>query len=179
MMEFHGKIQSFDTTHNLVTIRASFLTPEEHEGLQHIIESGKIQKISSKDLRKKSMTYDQQKKFFVDICKILLFFKIDPNPENKRALYEQEKRACFPITYLELAGERIPSIPSITDLSLEELNYAIEKLEERYSDLGVNFHIELEDTEKEDEIPRKEPEEVFEEPAETILEPKRRKQSDG
>jgi hypothetical protein len=84
------------------------------------------------------------KKWYACITTLLKYFnkkyELELTRANKDALHYEMKRSFYPCTYIDLGGtEPIPRVPSINDLSFDQLFEATAKLIATYTDMGVDF----------------------------------------
>lgn len=134
-----GKIISFNPVTNEIMLKLSFISPEIQSYIEDILtdEEQKPFKISFNSNKRLSITYKQQKQFFVDLTKILLAMDIYPDSEHKKAYYEHLKESLFPVKYVNFGDKEIPLPPSsLMDLTIDEANEVIQKNREIHDKLS-------------------------------------------
>ena len=144
-MELIAKITTVNIEEMTMEVKFAFTSPQEISKLEDFIIKDKPIKMKVTPLHgKKAKTMEQHRKWFKMVHQILEHFqKEDPgiliNADAIKALHEDLKRSTFPLRSMKIGSTDIPIIPSITDLSLNDLREAIQKVIDRYSHLVIGL----------------------------------------
>jgi len=139
--EILGKLITYDPDKSFIGIRVAFLTPQIQKNLEELFVSNKLIKFTFNSIQSsRSKTYEQQKKFWVDVNKILRKMSVPVTSENSNILYDNIKRNIFPVKYVDF-GEinRLPYVPEMKELTIEEMSGVINKLHDQYAYLKINW----------------------------------------
>ena len=144
-MEFISKISKFDKVNGTVELSLSFFDDDLFEFIEKCYNNNSAIKANLKETKSTldSRTARQHKKWFCCLGAILAFYseKYDTvfDSSNRRALHEELKKSIFPVRKVKIGDLEIASVPSINDLSMDEMSLALSTLIERYTLLGVDF----------------------------------------
>lgn len=145
-MNLFSKFLAYDPSSKRLTMEVGFATPEQLELIEEAIQEGKFFEQSFKKKRKLSKTYKQQCLYYVTISKIVEAEKIrceltytHPTKEEIANYDEMMRRDFFPVRKgQDVTGkETFIRVPSIHDLSFDELIDVILRVQDRYSYLGI------------------------------------------
>ncbi len=142
-MDLFGRAVDFDLDAGILTFQLAFFDENNLQDIERLIKDGTMRKmiLAGTRLNYDSMSYEQQKKWFVSVKLIIEHHNGVPSGENILLLHKELKKDIFPVRMKSIGDIEIPSIPSIRDLSWEELNGCIQELHERYEQLNINFDI--------------------------------------
>jgi hypothetical protein len=145
-VELLGIIKKFDSVENEITIKFSFLPPEQQLEIEELVNTNKLGKFFFNSLKNRLRSYKQLKQLWVDIGKIILALKkkegvetLYITAEEKQALYDYVKENLFPAKFIELGDERLPCIPSSKDIEMQDMAMVIGKLREKYEYLNIDW----------------------------------------
>jgi hypothetical protein len=144
-MDFLSKISKFDKVKGTIELDLSFFDDDLFEYIEKCYEDKSVIKSSLKKTKSSvdSRTVRQHRKWFCCVGAILDFYaKRDGtifDAQNRRALHEELKKSIFPVRKIKIGDLQIDSVPSINDLTVDELSKALATLLERYMAIGVDF----------------------------------------
>lgn len=139
-MDVLGKIKSFNMDTMELILEVAFVDEMVLENIESFIRENKLSRVHiNRSKVQELMTYEQQKKWFVMLKKILQFYQVPANSKNILALHIEFKKNLFPVRRIQIGDKFIPDIPSLTELSKEQLSEGIQYLYDTYTPLGVNF----------------------------------------
>lgn len=145
-MNFFSKVVSFDEEKCQIVLDIYYADDEFWEYVKDIFTQEEILRTIFKSKVRKfdAKTWEQHKKWYACITTMMKYYNkkvgLELTKENKDALHYQMKRSFFPCTYIDLGGESpIPKVPSINDLSFDQLFEATAKLISTYMDIGIDF----------------------------------------
>jgi len=129
---FMGQIESVDASRSRISIDLMFLTPEQLFDLEKAFENDLNVTVTIKFPSKDKKTFKQQKKWYVTLREILKANNIFITAERMSMLDEALRRSCFPCKFVNFEDTKIPYVPNMRELTMDEMSDAIQKLLERY-----------------------------------------------
>ena len=132
---FLGRILRYDPETNVLSIKVDFVTPEKQAVLEQIMKDNKSFSFSFRKPFRKQKTYEQLKKYFKMLSNILIKLDIASDAENVKAFDESVKRRAFDCQTLHIMDQEIPLLPSKAEMSVEEMMYLIQYVDENYGAL--------------------------------------------
>lgn len=132
---FLGRILRYDPQSNILSIKVDFLTPEKQAVIEQIATDNKPFSFSFRKPYRKQKTYEQLKKYYKTLSNILIKLDIASNSENVKAFDESIKRRAFDCQTLHIMDKEIPLLPSKAEMSVEEMMYLIQYVDENYGAL--------------------------------------------
>lgn len=139
-MEFYGKIDKYDSDKEELIFKLSFIDPESMEKINKLLTERKRHKITIRGVRVKDELADlTRRRWFYTLKRILESQGIIPDPDTLSAFHNDIKESEFEAKEFTVDGKVIPVVPSLTSLPDDEVNTVINKLQERYSRIGVDF----------------------------------------
>ena len=143
-MKFQAKIEEYSFTDNKLTLQLSFVTDETLAFIEKGKELDKFLKFEITIPRGEEGSYEQQKKIWAMTRDILIYLNrknnsLLVNSENLRAVYETSIRPMFPARTIEIDGTSHSYLPSMSDLTMEERGFVIQRIEDTYSVIGIDF----------------------------------------
>lgn len=146
MSEFFGKFKSFDDETNTVVFELSFVDEFTIKDIEDLVKESKYHPIVVKKGKPKEPPKNKHyRKWFVNLTTIIKHFKKEANEppvatqKEKDVMHISIKNRLLPVQRIKIGSleELLP--PSLTTLSVDEFEEAIIRMEEIYSDLGVDF----------------------------------------
>jgi hypothetical protein len=139
---FIGKALSYNPYKRELTLKVDFVTPEKQEVLEQLLKGQEefTFNFTKPFVRKK--TYKQLKAYYSLVDQLLKKMEIFPNSENQKAMDYHLKTSLISCKFLELGDSKVPIVPSKADMTLDQMNYLIERVLETYGSLGINLSYE-------------------------------------
>lgn len=139
MIEFLGELLDIKFDKSQIQIGVDFLTPELFAEFQDLIESKKTVKFCFNTATKvRVKTKKQQSQFWLDFYKIMKYLEIEVNKDNTKVFYyDVIKPNVFPVKYKRLGDKEYPHIPSMMELTIEEMADVIQRQRDYYSYLNI------------------------------------------
>jgi len=141
-----GSLLHYDSKTMTATFRFDFVDNNLIEQIENLLQHKTPIKLTFKKVKPfRSKTYQQQKKFWVDIHKILKALDIQETKENLDQFYSFIKNNIFPAKKSYVGynsnGNKVFSVyaPEMKDLSVEEMAKVIEDLHTYYSYLKIDW----------------------------------------
>lgn len=143
-MNFVGKPIYIDYNQMLVTFEIGFIDENVFTSLEEYIDKEEFIRLTSHSLRKFNYLSDKQHKYwFVLITHLLKHFDVPINSENIMGLHYELKKAYFPVEYIVMGSIKIPQIPSITNISKQQMRDILDRIVNDYQLIGLNFTNDL------------------------------------
>jgi hypothetical protein len=143
-MNFVGKPIYIDYNQMLVTFEIGFVDENTFTSLEEHIEKDEFIRLTTHSLRKFNYLTDKQHKYwFVLITHLLKHFNVPINSENIMGLHYELKKAYFPIEYIVMGSIKIPQIPSINNISKNQMRDILDRIVDDYQLIGLNFTNDL------------------------------------
>ena len=147
-LEVLGQVQSYNSDTNQLIFKLDFVDLNTIEQIEELVQWSKPVKFSFKMMKSfKSRTYQQQKKFWVDVSKIMKALKIENTKENGSQLYWFIRCNIFPVKEAMVGYDEHdnpvhkPYPPEMKELTLEEMAGVIGNLHEHYSYLDIDWSV--------------------------------------
>ena len=138
---FLGKLIDFDFVRYTVTLEVGFVTEDDFARIIEILREDKFKNFELKTKgRKVNPITDKQIKFwYVCVTQILKHYKAIFDKDTIDTLHRTLKMKYLPVKVLNLGSVSIPQIPSLTEVSKEDMRIAIDNLVEDYKKLGLDL----------------------------------------
>lgn len=141
-----GYITGIDYNEYTVTVGVGFLEPYQIEQLEKMKETMEPVKLTIQPVNKtvKMKTLPQHRKFFAMLRDILKWKKkkdstVRINALAMRIVYDEVRKSYFPIRTINLGLEEVFTVPSIRELTMDELREVIDSMYNDYAEVGVDF----------------------------------------
>jgi hypothetical protein len=141
-----GYITDIDYKEYTVTVGVGFLEPYQIEQLEKMKNTMEPVKLTIQPVNKtvKMKTLPQHRKFFAMLRDILKWKRskdstIVINALSMRIVYDEVRKSYFPVRIVNLGKEEVFTVPSIRELTMDELREVISNMYNDYSELGVDF----------------------------------------
>lgn len=139
-MELFARPKELDITNNLMTLDLAFWDDDLVEHFEGMLQENKYRRIViPKAITAPPANYEQYKKWFVCMRKLLEHYKVPVTGDVLKAFHMKMKEAIFPVEMIDVGGIAVPSIPSLTTMSKGELAEGIQKLIDRYALINVDL----------------------------------------
>lgn len=143
--EFYGKPIHWDKDLSEITIRTKFLNPDQIQTISDWINNGDTYiRVKVSLVKQFSKTFQQLKKYYADINKILFASGIEINKDNVISVDYELKKSVLDCEIKVIDGRSFIVLPSKSNMTVEDLNFLIQQLEETYSFLGIDFSLPAE-----------------------------------
>lgn len=140
MLRLIGKIVNFDIVKREVTLRLSFLSIDDIRKLEEIWESGKTVQFMTRLVRLKDAIKDGSRgRWFSVLSVILLHNKVLAKHEFLHPFHEVMKRQYFEVRKFFIGEKEIIVVPSLMELSNDEVVEATNQIIDDYTQTGVDF----------------------------------------
>lgn len=135
-IKFLANAISYDSVTNEFKIKIDFIDPDKQEILEQLCLNKNLFTFSFKKPFRRMKTYPQLKKYYKMITMILFkFLQYKPKAIEVKALDEDIKKSCLSCKTMSILGSDIPVVPSKADMTVEELGFLIQTVEERYENI--------------------------------------------
>lgn len=142
-LNLFGKPILIDYDQFTILFDLAFVDENILQEVEDLINEGTFTKmVLSKSRSKRRITYEMQKKWFVNLSIILVFFKIIKNAQNINSLHQHCKKKYLPINMITVGNEEIITTKSLSylasdddALTAEELGKGLELMEDEYEQL--------------------------------------------
>jgi len=131
-IRFLGRVIDYNPIKQTVEIQIDFLTPEQQEVVENLLKDKSEFSFWFNKPFRMSKTNAQLKKYYLDLKNILIKLDVVPTSENIKAFDLEIKKSAFPTQMLEVFDRKIPLIPSKANMTVDELSYMIQYLQEHY-----------------------------------------------
>lgn len=136
-----GKIISFDPIKDLLVIKTNFIDIETQKELEDFISSDKNTAISINKFYRELKTYSQLKRYHAMCKTILIKLGVYPTAENVKTFDEEiVKRKIAKCEKTVIGGEEVPTVRSKADWGKEEIKEIMEKIQDRYAYLKIDWN---------------------------------------
>ena len=127
----------YSTERSTITLKVDFLDAERLQVLEDIFTDKKLISFWLAKPFRRMKTHPQLKKYYknlhIILSNVLKTSRVDSN--TVRAFDEEIKKSSMPCKMIEIFDKIIPLVPSKKDMTVGELSYLIEVIEERYKDI--------------------------------------------
>jgi hypothetical protein len=138
-----GEVIAFDPITSKIQININFLDLDARQEIETLLKEKNLISLIIAKAYKSKKTTPQLKRYYAMITRILVAMEIFPSAENIKTFDEEVvKRKIANCEYLEIGEERIPVIKSKRDWEKEEMKEIMEKIQDRYSYLNINWENE-------------------------------------
>lgn len=137
--EFMAKPIKWNNDLSEVTLSTKFMSPDQIQTLIDFINEDKYIKIKVSLIKQLSKSYKQLQKYYADINKILLAIGVEVTKDNVQTIDYELKKSVMDCEVKIVDGKPFIIVPSKSNMTVEQMNYLIQKLEETYSFLGIDF----------------------------------------
>lgn len=122
-----------------ITLSTKFMSPDQIQTLIDFINEDKYIKIKVSLIKQLSKSYKQLQKYYADINKILSAIGVEITKDNVQTIDYELKKSVMDCEVKIVDGKPFIIVPSKSNMTVEQMNYLIQKLEETYSFLGIDF----------------------------------------
>lgn len=139
MKSYIGRIEKYNPEKQEITFKLLFV--DETTVFELFDLQGGNCKIILKGLKRKELQNSTRRRWFQVLSFILKENDIPVTKENLQSFHTQMKESYFDVKTLRLGHDdkAIVLVPSINSIPDQEVKIAIEKIIERYSQLGIDF----------------------------------------
>ena len=137
--EFMAKPIKWNNDLSEVTLYTKFMSPDQIQTLIDFINEDKYIKIKVSLIKQLSKSYRQLQKYYADINKILSAIGVEITKDNVQTIDYELKKSVMDCEVKIVDGKPFIIVPSKSNMTVEQMNYLIQKLEETYSFLGIDF----------------------------------------
>lgn len=137
--EFMAKPIKWNGDLSEVTLSTKFMSPDQVQTLIDFINEDKYIKIKVSLIKQLSKSYKQLQKYYADINKILSAIGVEITKDNVQTIDYELKKSVMDCEVKIVDGKPFIIVPSKSNMTVEQMNYLIQKLEETYSFLGIDF----------------------------------------
>ncbi len=137
--EFMAKPIKWNNDLSEITLSTKFMSPDQIQTLIDFINEDKYIKIKVSLIKQLSKSYKQLQKYYADINKILSAIGVEITKDNVQTIDYELKKSVMDCEVKIVDGKPFIIVPSKSNMTVEQMNYLIHKLEETYSFLGIDF----------------------------------------
>jgi len=138
---FLAKLINFAPEHFSFTLQLGFGDEKQYQYFLDLFHDQEFRlfKVREKPKKIKDATDKQIRYWYACVRNILKFYDVETDSENMKTMHLQLKKRYLPVTYIEVGIVQLPLIPSLTELTLEEMAEGLDNLIEDYLKLGLDL----------------------------------------